>query len=224
MPLRFPEVQVPDSVKCATVELRCTPPKSGLRESATSARKVLTRTRSTMPPIRLLLVWHSRTGLARSMADALEHGALAAASEMEAATFTIEKKRACDATLDDLLQASGYLFCAPENLASTSGEMLEFFHRTYYHAFSSDALGETSRLLGKPYGIAIAAGNDGRAAAQQVERICRGWRLRPVAEPYIHRNGQPQTKGQILQPKRCPTEASERCAELGGLVAATILL
>ena len=176
-----------------------------------------------MPP-RLLLVWHSRTGLARSMAEALEHGALAAASEMEAATFTVEKKRACDATLDDLVQASGYLFCAPENLASTSGEMLEFFHRTYYHAFSSDALGETSRLLGKPYGIAIAAGNDGRAAAQQVERICRGWRLRPVAEPFIHRNGQPQTKGQILQPKRCPTEASERCAELGGLVAATILL
>ena len=76
------------------------------------------------------------------MADALEHGALAAASEMEAASFTIEKKRARDATLDDLLQASGYLFCAPENLASTSGEMLEFFHSTYYHAFSTDALGE----------------------------------------------------------------------------------
>ena len=72
------------------------------------------------------------------MADALEHGALAAASEMEAAKFTIEKKRARDATLDDLLQASGYLFCAPENLASTSGEMLEFFHSTYYQAFSTD--------------------------------------------------------------------------------------
>ena len=175
-------------------------------------------------PRRLLLVWHSRTGLARSMADALEHGALAAASEMEAATFTIEKKRARDATLDDLLQASGYLFCAPENLASTSGEMLEFFHSTYYQAFSTDALGETSRLLGRPCGIAIAAGNDGRAAAEQVERICRGWRLRPVAEPLIHRNGQPQTKDLILRPKVCPSEVSERCGELGGLVAATILL
>ena len=65
------------------------------------------------------------------MAVALQHGALATASEMDAATFTIEKKRACDATLDELLQASGHLFCAPENLASTSGEMLEFFHRTY---------------------------------------------------------------------------------------------
>ena len=63
------------------------------------------------------------------MAVALQHGALATASEMDAATFTIEKKRACDATLDDLLQASGHLFCAPESLASTSG--LELFHRTY---------------------------------------------------------------------------------------------
>ena len=56
------------------------------------------------------------------MAGALKHGALDAASEMDAATFTIEKKRACDATLDDLLQASGHLFCAPETLASTSGD------------------------------------------------------------------------------------------------------
>ena len=76
----------------------------------------------------------------------------------------------------------------------------------------------------RPYGIAIAAGNDGRAAAEQVARICRGWRLRPVAEPLIHRNGQPQTKDLILRPKVCPSEVSERCGELGGLVAATILL
>jgi len=158
------------------------------------------------------------------MADAVERGAAAAASDMEAATFTIEKKRACDATLDDLLHASGYVFCAPENLASTSGEMLDFFHRTYYQAFSSDALGETSRILGRPYGIAVAAGNDGQAAAQQMERICRGWRLRPVAEPLIHRNGQEQTKELILQPKGCPAGVGETCAELGGLVAATILL
>ena len=39
------------------------------------------------------------------MAVALQHGALATASEMDAATFTIEKKRAGDATLDDLPQS-----------------------------------------------------------------------------------------------------------------------
>ena len=176
-------------------------------------------------PVKLLLVWHSRTGLARAMADALERGALAAAAEMDAPAFAVERRRACDATIDDVLSASGYLFCAPENLASTSGEMLEFFHRTYYLAFSGDALGETSRLLGRPYAAAVAAGSDGRAAAQQMERICRGWRLRPVAETLIHRNGQPQTRELILRgPKACPPDVAERCEELGGLVAATLLL
>ena len=178
-----------------------------------------------MSSVRVLLVWHSRTGLARAMADALERGAWAAAAEMEAPAFTVERRRACDATIDDLLSAHGYLFCAPENLASTSGEMLEFFHRTYYDAFSSDALGETSRLLGRPYAAAVAAGNDGRAAAQQMGRICQGWRLKPVAAPFIHRNGQPQTRELILRPnKACPADVAERCEELGGLVAATLLL
>jgi hypothetical protein len=33
-------------------------------------------------------------------------------------------------------RSRSYLFCAPENLASTSGEMLEFFHTSYYSAFA----------------------------------------------------------------------------------------
>ena len=51
-----------------------------------------------------------------------------------------------------------------------------------------------------------------------------GWRLRPVAEPLIHRNGEPQHAEAILRPKLCSIDAKQRCAELGGLVAATILL
>ena len=165
------------------------------------------------------------------MADALEAGALAAAAEMEVgpASFTVERRRARDATVDDVLRASGYMFCAPENLASTSGEMLEFFHRSYYHVFSADTgpggdYTETSRLLGRPYGLAVAAGSDGRSAAKQMERICKGWRLRPVAETLISRNGLPQTAEAILRPKQCPPEVTQRCTELGGLVAATLLL
>ena len=45
-------------------------------------------------------------------------------------------RRARDATSADLLRADAYLFLAPENLASVSGEMLEFFHSAYYSAFS----------------------------------------------------------------------------------------
>ena len=89
----------------------------------------------------------------------------------------ITRRRAAEATVDDVVTASGYLFCAPENLATISGEMCEFFHRTYYHAFiatttttTKDENGHghgtaekeeeelTSQLLGRPYGLAIAAG------------------------------------------------------------------
>ena len=59
---------------------------------------------------------------------------------------------------------------------------------------------------------------------RQVARICQGWRLRPVAEPLVHRNGEPQTAAAIQRPKQCSAEARERCAELGGLVAGTLLL
>ena len=180
---------------------------------------------------RLLLVWHSRTGLARQMADALEAGAHAAAEEMEADSFSVVRRRAQDATVEDVLSAHGYIFCAPENLASTSGEMLEFFHRTYYHAFAVDeeaAAGgdyaEASRLLGRPCAVAVAAGSDGRSAAAQMERICQGWRLKPVAPALVHRNGLVQTKENILAAKECPPGLREQCVELGGLVAATALL
>lgn len=60
---------------------------------------------------------------------------------------------------------------------------------------------------------------------RQLERICLGWRLRPVADALICRNGQPQTAAAILRPgKTCPPDATARCEELGGLLAATLLL
>ena len=175
---------------------------------------------------RLLIVWHSRTGYARAMAAAFEHGARAAAAGM-GSPLTVLSKRAAEAQSTDLIAADGYLFAAPENLATVSGEMKEFFDRTYYDMFEAShepRYAETSRLLNRPYGLAIAAGSDGSGAAKQVERICTGWRLKPVADTLIERNGQPQTAEAILADKECPEPARARCAELGGLVAATLLL
>ena len=169
---------------------------------------------------KLLIVYHSRTGLAQQMSEAMERGALFASKEMET-SLQVHRLRAADATIEDVVQSDGYLFCAPENLASVSGEMLEFFHRTYYHAFDDN---ETSLLTGRPYGVAISAGSDGTNAAKQIERICTGWRLRHVADTFIHRNGLPQDKASILLPKVCPAEVQRKCEELGGLVAATLLL
>ncbi|KAL7514047.1 hypothetical protein ACHAXN_011299 [Cyclotella atomus] len=169
---------------------------------------------------RLLIVYHSRTGLAKQMSEAMENGARLASEEMES-DLNLTRLRAADASIDDVLQSDGYLFCAPENLASASGEMLEFFHRTYYHAFDDN---ETSLITARPYGLAIAAGSDGTNAARQIERICKGWGLRPVEDTFINRNGLPQDKTSILQPKLCEPDARKRCEQLGGLVAATLLL
>jgi multimeric flavodoxin WrbA len=174
----------------------------------------------TMIP-RLLIVHHSRTGLARQMSEAMELGAISASQEMELKLDVIRKK-ACDANTCDVLHADGYLFCCPENLACASGAMLEFFHRTYYQAF--DDCGESSLIAGRPYGLAIAAGSDGASAARQIEMICHGWRLRPVSGTLINVSGKPQTKDEILKPKVCSPEKMDLCKELGGLVAATLLL
>jgi multimeric flavodoxin WrbA len=161
------------------------------------------------------------------MTSELLRGAESAAAEMQCANrLDIETVRAVDARPADLLGADGYLFCAPENLAALSGEMKEFFDRSYYGVFETHGDGHEAPLIaGRPYGLAIAAGSDGRSAARQAERICRGWRLAPVGDAVIQRSGRPQTAEDIMRPgKACPEDGKRRLRELGGLVAATLLL
>ncbi|SAI35656.1 flavodoxin [Bordetella ansorpii] len=163
----------------------------------------------------LLIVWHSRTGAARAMATALERGARHAARELEATPhLRVVRRRAGRALPGDVLDADGYLFCAPENLGTLSGEMKEFFDRSYYPALD--------RIAGRPYGLAISAGTDGTGAARQAERICTGWRLRAAAPALVARNGA-QTPDAILAGKTVPAAVLAQCEELGGLLAATLL-
>ncbi len=117
----------------------------------------------------LLIVYHSMTGGALQMASAAAGGAGAESA------VKVSMLRAADAQAADLLNAAGFIFAAPENLAAMSGQMKDFFDRTYYEALE--------RLNGRPYAALICAGSDGRNAAQQIQRIAAGWRLRPVADP-----------------------------------------
>jgi multimeric flavodoxin WrbA len=64
--------------------------------------------------------------------------------------------RAEDARANDLLAAAGYLFVCPENLASMTGAMKEFFDRCYYPLLG--------RIEGRAYATVISAGSDGRGA------------------------------------------------------------
>ena len=158
---------------------------------------------------RLLIVWHSRTGAARAMADAAAKGA-ATEPEVEVRVLAAD-----DAGPDDLMAADGYLFACPENLASMSGAMKEFFDRTYYPVLE--------RLNGRPYAALIAAGSDGTGAARQVARICTGWRLKAIAEPLIV-GTHAQTPQAILAQKVLEEGDLARCVELGAAMAAGLAM
>ncbi|MEE3099468.1 MAG: NAD(P)H-dependent oxidoreductase, partial [Pseudomonadota bacterium] len=119
--------------------------------------------------------------------------------------------RADAAGPDDLLDADGYLFCAPENLAAISGVMKDFFDRCYYPVLG--------RIEGRPYAQMICAGSDGENAARQTARIARGWRLREAQPPLIVCT-HAQTPEAILAEKILPDPDLARCRDLGAALGA----
>ena len=117
---------------------------------------------------------------------------------------------ATDAAPEDVLSADAYVFATPENLASMSGLMKDFFDRNYYAALD--------RINGRPYAALICAGSDGSNAARQIARIATGWRLKAIADPLIVCT-HAQTPEDILRPKQISPEDLRRCQELGAAMA-----
>ena len=154
----------------------------------------------------LLVVYHTMTDGTRQMAEAAVRGAGAASERVQ-----VRSLRAPDAQPDDVLAADGYLFATPENLASMSGMMKDFFDRTYYAALD--------RINGRPYATLICAGSDGEGAARQVERIALGWRLKPVA-PVTIVITHAQTPERILARKVIDAADLQRCEDVGAALAA----
>lgn len=144
----------------------------------------------------LLIVWHSRTGASKAIAEAAKAGGGGRAGLAEAGAVTPEM----------MLSAAGYLFVCPENLGSMSGAMKEMFDRCYYPLLG--------RIEGRAYATLIAAGSDGHGAQAQIDRIVTGWRLRRVADPFIVNLGA-QTPEEILAPKTVPSAALKNCSDLG---------
>lgn len=158
---------------------------------------------------KLLIVFHSKTGGTYQMAEAAAKGA---ASEPDVSLNFIH---AAEAGPDELLQADGYVFATPENLAMMSGMMKDFFDRTYYPVLD--------RIVGRPYAVLICAGSDGENAARQIQRIATGWRLKAVAEPIIVCT-HAQTPDAILAPKEIGPFDLRRCEEIGATLAAGLAL
>ena len=168
----------------------------------------------------LLVVWHSRTGASRQLAAAATRGARESLRQSQAElalpvgaggpVIGVECVHARRVDARRVCAAAAYIFVAPENLASLSGVMKDFFDRTYY--------GVLDRVAGRPYAVIIAAGSDGQGAARQVERIATGWRLKAVAEPTIVIT-HAQSAEAILAPKLLPAAELERAAEIGAAMA-----
>jgi multimeric flavodoxin WrbA len=158
---------------------------------------------------RLLIVFHSMTAGTEQMATAAYEGAC---SELEVST---ELRLARDTHTEDVLAADAYVFATPENLAAISGQMKDFFDRTYY--------GALERINGRAYASLICAGSDGQNAVRQIDRICTGWRLKRVADPLIVCT-HAQTPEAILAPKTIASPDLDRCRELGAAIAAGLAL
>jgi multimeric flavodoxin WrbA len=157
----------------------------------------------------ILIVFHSLTGGTRQMADAAARGAAAQPD------IKVRLLQAPAAGPADVLNADGYIFATPENLAAMAGVMKDFFDRSYYAALE--------RINGRPYATLICAGSDGQNAARQIERIATGWRLRPIADPIIVCT-HAQTPEAIFAPKSVAPEDLSRCSELGAALAAGLTM
>lgn len=157
----------------------------------------------------LLIVYHSLTGGSLQMAQAARDGAQSC-SEVD-----VRLLHAPDAGPQDLLNADGYLFATPENLAAISGLMKDFFDRSYY--------GVLDRIQGRPYASLVCAGSDGSNAAGQIARIATGWRLKAVAEPRIVCT-HAQTPEAIWAPKHIGADDLEACRALGEALASGLAL
>ncbi len=157
----------------------------------------------------LLIVYHSHTGGTLQMAEAAAEGA------RQEGGVHVRLLHASQAGPDDLLQADGYVFATPENLAAISGVLKDFFDRCYYPALD--------RLNGRPFASLICAGSDGHNAARQIDRIATGWRLKAVAEPLIVCTRAQSTEA-ILAPKHIGEGELMACQALGESMAAGLAL
>jgi multimeric flavodoxin WrbA len=153
----------------------------------------------------VLVIHHSMTDGARQMAQAALEGA------MGESNIAVAGLHAAEAAPEDLLEADGYIFATPENLAGMAGVMKDFFDRCYYPLLD--------QIQGRPYATMICAGSDGTGAARQIARIATGWRLKPIAEPLIIITGA-QTPEAIAAPKIIGAAELARCHELGAAFAA----
>lgn len=121
----------------------------------------------------LLIVYHSQSGASAKLARAAWRGACLEEG------VQVAVRRAWDAGTEQLVRADGILLVMAENSGAISGGMKDFLDRSFYPALK--------RGLVMPYALLVSAGNDGRNAVRQAERILSGYPFVAAAQPLILR-------------------------------------
>ena len=121
----------------------------------------------------LLIVYHSQSGASAQLARSAWRGASAEPG------VEVAVRRAWDAGTLDLQQSDGVLLVTAENSGALSGAVKDFLDRTFYPAIE--------RGLVMPHALLVSAGNDGRGAVRQAQRIFSGYPFPAATEPVILR-------------------------------------
>jgi len=121
----------------------------------------------------LLIIYNSQSGACARLARAAMEGANADG------LVAVRGLRAADAGVTDLADANGVLLVTAENSGTLAGGMKDFLDRTLYPA--------AAHALVLPYALLVSAGNDGRGAVAQAQRILSGFPFTEAAEPLILR-------------------------------------
>ena len=116
----------------------------------------------------ILVIYHSQGGTMRLMADHLARGA------QKEENVSVICKKAAETTVQDLLHCSGIAIGSPEYFGTMAGMIKDFFDRTYEAA--------KDLTIGLPFIVFVCAGNDGRGAIAQIERIAAGYKWKKVQE------------------------------------------
>lgn len=108
------------------------------------------------------VVYHSQSGRCALVAQQVAQGVQTATE--------CEVYRTLDADLDVWLESDAVLLVGAENSASLAGEFKAFLDRTLYPFYDQRTVALAAML--------ICAGNDGRGAKAQFERIAKGFPLK----------------------------------------------
>ena len=122
---------------------------------------------------KLAIIYHAPSDNVRRIVGALIDGASDAIIE----SVDVRPAEALAAGPDELLEAHGVIFATTENFGYMSGALKDFFDRSYYPCLE--------KVDGKPYALAVKAGNDGTGTVNAVTRIVAGLKLKQVSEPLL---------------------------------------